>query len=352
MLQKVSSRRWLIVGVLASFLLFVVAVVPSSTSFAQNGSFSTTAQSAIVVEQNSGRVMFAHNEHKQLPMASTTKILTAITVIDNCDLNKLVSVPKQACGVEGSSVYLKEGEHITVRELLYGLMLRSGNDCAVALALTVSNSLTDFATLMNQKAKQLGCTESNFVTPHGLHDDNHYTTASDLAKITCYALNNEDFCQIVGSKSVKIRNELGEYDRVLINKNKLLKSLNDATGVKTGYTKKAGRCFVGSAKRNGMHVVAVVLNCAPMFEECQQMLNFAFAKYKQTRIIPQGKVFQSRLENGKRAFYYCPKAFCYPLLVGETPKIVVDMKSNTPSVTVTLNGRTIFCQRLNKISTK
>jgi len=187
-------------------------------------------------------------------MASTTKIVTALTVIRNTDLDEVVEIPKAACGIEGSSIYLREGEHLTVRELLYGLMLRSGNDCAVALALHTSGSVEAFAELMNTTAVELGCENSNFVNPHGLHDDRHYTTALDLAAVTCEALHNETFREIVSTKAVRISNEGYEYDRVLVNKNKLLSNVDGADGVKTGYTKKAGRCFVGSATKNGMQV--------------------------------------------------------------------------------------------------
>lgn len=307
--------------------------------------FETSAQAAVVMERSSHRVLFEKNADKRLPMASTTKIVTALTVLQHSDLNESVLIPPQAVGIEGSSVYLRAGEHLTVRELLLGLMLRSGNDCAVALALHVSGSIEKFASLMNQVAAENGCTDSHFVNPHGLHDDEHYSSAHDLALLTCVALQNEDFRQIVATKTARISNEGMEYDRVLINKNKLLNSLVGADGVKTGYTKKAGRCFVGSATRDGMQVVAVVLNCGPMFEESADMLNAAFANYRMYTAIPQNKVCGVREEHGKNVYYTCPEPFRYPIAADEELTYTTDM-SKTPSISVQLNGKTVFEREL------
>lgn len=311
------------------------------------GEFSTTAQACCVMERSSERVLFEKNAHQALPMASTTKIVTALTVLNNCaNLERVVEVPRQACGVEGSSIYLREGEHLTVRELLLGLMLRSGNDCAVALALEIGGSVENFAALMNQTAASLGCTESNFVTPHGLHDENHYTTAADLAKITCAALNNEDFRQIVGTQRAKISNEGMDYQRVLINKNKLLASFDGADGVKTGYTKKAGRCFVGSATRNGMGVVVVVLNCGPMFEETAQMLNTAFATYTLQNVIPKHKLCGAEYIKGKPTYYFCEEAYYYPLKSSEKATLKITLEKNVKQAEVFVDGARVHVQQL------
>ena len=298
----------------------------SVNELAKTSNFTTTAKGCVVMEQSSGRILFQKDANLHLPMASTTKIITALTVLNNANLDDVVTIPSQACGIEGSSVYLRPGEKLTVKELLYGLMLRSGNDCAVALALHVGGSVGNFAQMMNNTAKNLGCFDSNFVNPHGLHDDNHYTSARDLATITCNALQNSDFAQIVAIKSFKIANDGYDYPRVLVNKNKLLSTFDDADGVKTGYTKKAGRCFVGSATRNGMQVVVVVLNCGPMFEETAQMLNFAFANYKKVCIVPQNKLCGVVYNKNKPTYYYCNDSFSYPITVNEklTRKITLD----------------------------
>ncbi len=268
-------------------LAFAVAAVVALTVFFVSGkvskayAFTGSAECMIVLERDSGRVLNEHNADKKRPMASTTKIATAITVIDNvADLDKKVKVPDQAVGVEGSSIYLAKDEELTVRDLLYGLMLQSGNDCAVALAVTTAGSVPKFAELMNATAAKAGAENTNFVNPHGLHDDNHYTTARDLGKIAAYAMKNETFRKIVSTKRYTAPWKDHDYDRVILNKNKILSTYEGGDGVKTGYTKKAGRCLVASATRDGMNVISVVLNCGPMFEDCRELMDEAFSKFK------------------------------------------------------------------------
>ena len=270
--------------VLSVFVL-LTAFLSVKTTFASAQSYAPNSTAEIVMEVDSNRVIHEKNAHEKKYMASTTKILTAITVIENCDLNSKVAVGNETVGIEGSSIYLRAGEVLTVKELLYGLMLRSGNDCAETLAVFCSGSIKDFALLMNKTAEKIGSKNSNFVNPHGLHDDNHYTTAYDLALISCYAMKNDNFREIVGTKSVKISNSLGENQRLLINKNKMLKNLEGETGIKTGYTKKAGRCLVSSCMRDGVEYVSVVLNCGPMFERSTELLNSAFKNYSVKRIV-------------------------------------------------------------------
>ena len=212
----------------------------------------------------------------------------------------------------------------------------------------MAGSVEAFAEMMNETAYQAGCVDTHFVNPHGLHDDRHYTSARDLATLTCVALNNADFREIVSTKTVRISNEGMEYDRVLVNKNKLLTNFTDADGVKTGYTKKAGRCFVGSATRNGMQVVVVVLNCGPMFEETEAMLNVAFANYSLQCVIPQNKICGSRVENGKRVYYSCRDGFLYPVKVGEEVTTEINLDSDIPTVSAQLNGITVFERELVK----
>lgn len=338
---------------LLAFFACVLAVCfcAGAVACAETNDFHTSAQGAVVMEQGSRRVLFEKDAHKQLPMASTTKIVTALTVLNNCpNLDEVVEIPAEACGIEGSSIYLRAGEHLTICELLYGLMLRSGNDCAVALALKVGKSIEGFAELMNRTAEALGCAESNFVTPHGLHDNDHYTSAFDLAKITCAAMDNAQFRQIVSTKSVKISNEGMEYDRLLVNKNKLLTSFEGADGVKTGYTKKAGRCFVGSATRNGMNVVVVVLNCGPMFEETASMLEAAFATYELQTVIPQNKLCGAIYFKGKPTYYYCDHPFRYPTKVGEELTTKITLESGEQKIEVFLGGELVHSSQLKAVA--
>ena len=233
----------------------------------------------IAMELTSGKVFHSKNAEKRLPMASTTKIMTALITAEECDLDEVITVPEQAVGVEGSSIYLKRDERISVKDLLYGLMLRSGNDAACALAVHHSGSVEKFVERMNQRAKEIGANDTNFKNPSGLPDDEHYTTAKDLCNIARTAMSNATFSQVV---STKLYN--GEF-RQFINKNKLLNAMEGANGVKTGYTQKAGRCLVSSAKRDGMDVVCVVLNCYDMFERSQNIIENCFERYT-CEIIP------------------------------------------------------------------
>ena len=263
----------------------------------------TSAKSMIVIETSANKVLYSKNELEKLPMASTTKIVTAITVIENCeDIDKIIEVPRMATRVEGSSIYLKEGERLTIRQLLYGLILQSGNDAAETLALEVGKgSIENFANLMNETAKKCGASNSNFVTPHGLDDKNHYTTAKDLAIITSYALKNPIFKEIVSTKSYKILGGEKTISRTLINKNKLLSSLEGCIGVKTGFTKKSGRCLVSACERDNMQIVCVVLNCGPMFEDSANLINKAFKEYKKFEILPSYKFIDDCIiENGEK----------------------------------------------------
>lgn len=236
----------------------------------------------IVVEQSSRRVLYASGENVKLYPASTTKILTAMVVLDNLPLEMPITIDRRAVGIEGSSIYLKEGEVLTVEDLLYGMMLRSGNDSAVALALAVSPTISAFAEKMNVKAVECGATNSHFVNPHGLHDNDHYTTAFDLALITAKGMENENFRRIVSAKRVKIGS--GESARIIANKNKMLSAFDGANGVKTGFTKASGRCLVSSATREGMTLISVVLNCPDMWADSADMLNDCFDKYKMTDV--------------------------------------------------------------------
>lgn len=278
-----------------------VAVFWASGKVARAETFTGSAECMIVLERDSGRVLNEKNADKRRPMASTTKIATAITVIDRVsDLDKKIKVPAEAVGVEGSSIYLQRDEELTVRDLLYGLMLQSGNDCAVALAITTAGSVKDFAAMMNETAAKAGAENTNFTNPHGLHDDNHYTTARDLAKIAAYAMKNETFRKIVSTKRYTAPWEGRDYDRVIVNKNKILSTYEGGDGVKTGFTKKAGRCLVSSATRDGMCVIAVVLNCGPMFEDCRRLMDCAFADYSLKDVIAGANVAeQAAVKDGK-----------------------------------------------------
>ena len=283
--------------------------------------FQSSAKAMCVLEKDSGRVLFSKNMEECLPMASTTKIVTAITVIQNCkDLNETIEVNNKSIGVEGSSIYLRKGEQIKVIDLLYGLMLRSGNDSAVALACHVGGDEQGFARLMNETAKRAGAINSNFITPHGLDHKDHYTTAHDLAKITAYALNNPIFKEIVSTKMHIVEKTNVSDKRYMSNKNRLLSNLQGCCGVKTGYTKKAGRCLVSAIDRNDTTYVCVVLNLGPMFEEIEKFLNIAYNTFKNVKVVDKEKEIYNEYiidENAGKLYLYAEEDFYYPLLESE-----------------------------------
>lgn len=259
----------------------------------------TSANGACVVEVDSGRVLCVKNADQQMPMASTTKIMTALVAIEKGNLEQVVTATSPAVGVEGSSIYLKEGEQFTLKDLLYGLMLRSGNDSAVAIACAVGGSVDGFVEMMNQKAAELGATHTHFANPHGLPADGHYTTARDLAIISAYAMRNPVFAEIVSTKSITIQPDGEGEARLLQNKNKLLTQFNGATGIKTGYTKEAGKCLVGSAERDGKRVVAVVLGAPDMWNDVQTLMEVSLnAMEHRVAVHNQDPMGTVAVENG------------------------------------------------------
>ena len=269
----------MILSVLSVAIVFFGVTV---LTFSKDGYAS--AQAEIAMELSTGMVLAESNANARLPMASTTKILTAIIIIEDCNLDEEITVPNEAVGVEGSSIYLEKNEKIDIRDLLYGLMLRSGNDSATALAIHHSGSIENFAAVMNERAKKMGAEHSNFKNPSGLPDNEHYTTAYDLCTIACYAMKNETFKEIVSTK-----NYAGKYKNFL-NKNKILYKYENANGIKTGYTLKAGRCLVSSAEKNGMDIVCVVLNCPEMYERSIDIFEACFKKFRLIR-LNEGLVF-------------------------------------------------------------
>ena len=245
----------------------------------------TNSRRYIVYDRISKSMIIGKNEDVKSAMASTTKIMTTIVILEKADLNETVTVSAKAGGTGGSRLGLKRGDKASVRDLLYGLMLRSGNDAAVALAEHVGGSVKEFAELMNEKAIELGLTNTHFVTPHGLDDANHYTTALELAKLTDYAMNNETFSKIVGTKSITIY--INNQPRQINNTNELLGVLNGVVGVKTGFTNNAGRCLVTETKRNNMDIITIVLGADTKKDRTKDSVNlieYTYSKYKMYNI--------------------------------------------------------------------
>ncbi len=242
-----------------------------------------SAQSAVVLDADTGAVRYAHNAQEVLPMASTTKIMTALCAIESGDLDRVYTVKPEYTQTEGSSMYLKPGEQLTIRDTLYGLMLMSGNDAALAVA-GECGGLESFVCQMNDKAKELGLSHTHFENPNGLDGETHHTTAKELAELTAFALKNHDFREIVGTWSTTRAN------RTMTNHNKMLKLYDGAIGVKTGFTKKCGRCLVSAAERNGRTLVAVTLNDPDDWKDHAELLDNAFAQYEPVTLHESGAV--------------------------------------------------------------
>lgn len=241
-----------------------------------------SAEKAILLDAVSGKVIYEKNADQQSLIASTTKIMTALIVCEQCNVLDRMRIPKEAVGIEGSSMYLQEGEILTVQELLYGLMLCSGNDAAVALAIYCGGTVEGFAQLMNDKARTLGMKDSHFVNPNGLDAPDHYASARDLATLAAYAMENPIFYKTASAKNVKV----GE--RYLTNHNKLLWRLDGADGVKTGYTKAAGRILVSSATRQGRRLIGVTINAPDDWNDHTHLLNEGFERFRTARIVTRG----------------------------------------------------------------
>lgn len=276
--------------VLCAFFAFSIIFIPCS---------ALSAHSAVVLDSASGRILYSHNAQQQMGMASTTKIITAITALENGDINSVATVSKTAYGVEGSSMYLGLGEKLTLEQLLYGLMLVSGNDAATAIAEHISGSVEKFAELMNQTALKIGATNSNFTNPHGLSHEKHYTTAQDLAKITAYAMKNPKFREIVSTKTKQIPWKDHDYDRHLVNHNKLLSMYEGCIGVKTGFTKATGRCLVSAVQRNGMTLICVTLRASDDWNDHMSLYDSIFKEYTPYKAKSSGEVLAvAEVSNG------------------------------------------------------
>lgn len=271
---------------------------------------STHAESAALIDVTSGRILFSKEGDKQMRIASLTKIMTAIVAIENGKLDDKVKVSASAFGKEGSSIYLKLGEEMTLENMLYGLMLRSGNDAATAIAEHVGGSEEGFVLMMNQKAEEIGLSGTHFKNPHGLDADGHYSTANDMARLTAYALHNPIFKRIVATEEKSAPNPNESWDYSWHNKNKMLRLYEGADGVKTGYTKKAFRCLVSSATRNGQQLAAVTLNDGDDWNDHARMLDFGFEHFPLVEIA-------KREQHVEGTDVITGRSFKYPLAEGE-----------------------------------
>lgn len=281
---------------------------------------AVSARRAYVLDAVSGRVLYQRDPDERSLIASTTKIMTALVVCEQCNVLDRMRIPKEAVGIEGSSMYLKEGEVLTLQELLYGLMLSSGNDAAVALAIYCGGTVEGFAEMMNDKARNLGMTGTHFENPNGLDSPGHYSTARDLAILASYAMENPIFYKTVSAKNVKAG------DRFLTNHNKLLWRVAGADGVKTGFTKAAGRILVSSATREGRRIIAVTIDDPNDWQDHAALLEEGFSRYQVKRIVNQGDVVGTlEVEGGlkQRVEVRAAEDFDYALASEETPRLAL-----------------------------
>lgn len=346
-------------------LILLLSIFFNSTVFAFNDDIG--AKSAILIERDSGRILYAKNISEKLPIASTTKILTALIAIEKGDLEKIVTIKKEWTDIEGSSIYLKANEKIKLKDLIYGLMLRSGNDAGVAIACEIAGSVDNFSVLMNKRAKEIGAKNTNLINPHGLHSDEHYSTAYDLALITREALKNKIFREISKTNDYT---SMRENPQIFYNKNKTLNQYDGGDGVKIGYTKVAGRCLVASATREDMQLIAIVLNDGNWFNDSYKLFDYGFENFKNTTII-RGNNFIKNLyienSNIEKIPIITDKKFTYPLTKNELKDINISIKTrdkliapiekgyNIANIDVKLKDKIIYKNKIllnNKIKEK
>jgi len=315
-------RKWIMMIITS---VIIISFFPHHTG-------AVSANSAILIEQESGRILYEKDAHSKKRIASITKIMTALLAVESGKMDEMVKVSNRAVGTEGSSIYLQPNEKIKLEDLVYGLMLRSGNDSAVAIAEHVGGSLEGFIFLMNQKAAEIGMTNTEFANPHGLDDhENHYSTAYDMAILTQYAMNNKTFKEVFGTKIHRAPNPNEKWDRVWKNKNKLLTGLySNSTGGKTGYTKRAKRTLVSTASKDGLDLIAVTINAPDDWNDHIHLFNSAFKNYSLVKIVNKGT-----LSTIKDSFYkdqiFSNRDFVYPLTTDEKDIVKIDVQLTNPN---------------------
>lgn len=302
--------------IIALVVLTVLILSLFAVDVFSDGPPSLSAKAAALYEPRTERFVYMKNPNERLPIASTTKIMTALIALESLEPNELIAVDSRAIGIDGSSIYLKEGEILSAEDLIYALMLRSANDAAEALAYKIAGSVEDFADMMNKRAKEMGLEDTCFKNPHGLDADGHYTTAHDLAIISANALKNSKFLQISSTYKKTIQSNFEE--RLLVNHNKLLRSYDGCIGVKTGYTKKSGRSLVGAAERDGLMLISVTIDAPDDWSDHKKLLDYGFSILHSITPISKGEF-----------------TYSLPVLNGDKDKINVE---NDKSIKIIYEG--------------
>lgn len=308
-MKRVSA--WLLSGILIALICTPAHAV------------STDASSAIVMDADSGRILYAQDIHEQRLIASITKLMTALIAVEQTDdLDREITIEPEWVGIEGSSIYLKAGETVSMRTLLYGLLLQSGNDAAQAIACHISGDVACFASLMNARASEIGMTNSHFANPSGLNDEKHYSTAYDMALLACVCLQNEVVAEICATKSITIGT------RTFVNHNKLLQRYEDCVGMKTGYTERAGRTLVSAAVRDGQTLVCVTLNDGNDWNDHEKLLDYGFETYREQILCQQGERFGTVKVTGSLipgVPVVAAKQVEFPMKAGESLKLHIEI---------------------------
>lgn len=301
----------------------------------------TSAESSVVINAQTRQILYNDNAYEKKGMASTTKIMTAIVALENASTNDIITVSANAQNQEGSSIYLRAGDKITLEDLLYGLMLNSGNDAAVAIAEGVGESTEEFVKMMNSKAKEIGCKDTHFKNPNGLSDPEHYSTAYDMALIMAYAMENETFSKIVSTKEYQIKNDSSVT--YLKNHNKLLWQYEGCIGGKTGFTKITGRCLVSCAEKDGIRIIAVTLNDRDDWRDHKNLFEYAFDKLENVEIIHKNEILCTKRIRGVKVNLLAGDDFSVQLKNGSKRELYCKIKLDE-----TVNGEIYFGTKLGR----
>lgn len=303
-MEKSKQIKNIVGKIFINFIVLLVLIInlnyveaTNTNNAAKTEEVDISSRIALIYDRASGRILYEKNGNKQTPMASTTKIMTAIVVLENAKLTDTVTITTKAAGIGGSRLGLKKNDKITVNDLLYGLMLRSGNDAAVALAIHVGGSVEGFAEMMNKKAEELNLTNSHFVVPHGLDNEGHYTTAYELAKMADYALKIDKFKEIVGTKVATIH--INGYAKKINNTNNLLGSVSGVYGVKTGFTNGAGRCLVTACKRDDLDIITVIIGADTNKIRSKDTIKLIQYAYTEFETIDIKEIIEEKFNNWK-----------------------------------------------------
>ncbi|PGL71999.1 D-alanyl-D-alanine carboxypeptidase family protein [Bacillus sp. AFS055030] len=323
-----KMKKWLVVGIIGLFLIGIL--IPTNNVEAFGG---VSARNAVLMDQKTGRILYGKAMHDSERIASITKIMTAILAVESGKMQNTITISSRAVQTEGSSIYLKPGQKIKLEDLVYGLMLRSGNDAANAIAEAVGGSIEGFVYMMNEKAKEIGMSNTYFSNPSGLDQQGkeHYSSAYDMALLTRYAMQNPKYAKIAGTKVHRAPNTAESWDYVWKNKNKLLTYMYKySTGGKTGFTKKAKRTLVSTASKNGMDLIVVTLNDGKDWQDHMSLFEYGFKNYPLTKVLSKGGI--KEVTNKKyKGHVYMKNDFSYPLDKNERDQVRITIEMQKPT---------------------